>query len=154
MPDISSTVRTLAHEGCGSMTDRGRSPDLRGSVMESQRGSAIVVTMDEAPSSSPTLPYDNSCRFTMKSLQHDELVVAVHGDLDPPSARILLEIVETAIGAPGSNQRVEVDLRRLRACSNSGVRALTACAELGAGLREGLQFRLGRIVDAPAGDAE
>jgi hypothetical protein len=38
---------------------------------------------------------------------------------------------------------VEIDLRRLRACSNSGVRALTACAELGARVREGLQFRVG-----------
>lgn len=131
------------------MTTTRWSSDPRGPVTESQRVTGNVTAMDEARSTTDTLPLDNACRFTMRSVQDDQLVVTVVGDLDPPSARILLEIVETAIGAPGSNQRVEVDLRRLRACSNSGVRALTACAELGAGLRDGLQFRLGRIVDTP-----
>jgi anti-anti-sigma regulatory factor len=69
--------------------------------------------------------------------------VAVDGDLDPEAARTLLEVVETAIGLPGSSRHVEIDLRGLRACSNSGVRALTACAELGARVRDGLQFRVG-----------
>jgi hypothetical protein len=135
------------------MTNGAPSPDPRVSVTEPQRVTDNVLVMDDARSNSTTLPFDNACRFTMEAVHDDELVVTVVGDLDPPSARMLLEIVETAIGAPGSNQRVEVDLRRLRACSNSGVRALTTCAELGAGLRDGLQFRLGRIVDPPGGDA-
>jgi hypothetical protein len=135
------------------MTNRPWSSDPRVFVTGSQRVTDNVRVMDDARSISTTLPFDNACRFTLESVHDDELVVTVVGDLDPPSARILLEIVETAIGAPGSNQRVEVDLRRLRACSNSGVRALTACAELGAGLRDGLQFRLGRVVDPAPGDA-
>jgi hypothetical protein len=131
------------------MTNRPSSSDPRVSVTESQCVPDNVLGMDDARSFSATLPFGDACRFTMESVDDDELVVTVVGDLDPPSARILLEIVETAIGAPGSNQRVEVDLRRLRACSNSGVRALTTCAELGAGLRDGLQFRFGRVVDPP-----
>jgi anti-anti-sigma regulatory factor len=83
------------------------------------------------------------CRFTVETDEHDGLIVAVVGDLDPASARVLLELVESSVGQPGSSRRIEVDLRRLRACSNSGVRALTACAELGARLREGLHFRVG-----------
>jgi anti-anti-sigma regulatory factor len=74
---------------------------------------------------------------------HDDVVVSVIGDLDPASAGVLLELVEAAIGTPGTNRGVEVDLRRVRACSNSGVRALTSCAQLGARLHDGLHFRVG-----------
>ena len=104
------------------------------------------VGMDDAPPMPPPAPTANGCRFTVET-GDDEVVVTVIGDLDPTSARVLLELVESAIGTPGTNCGVEVDLRRLRACSNSGVRALTSCAELGARVRDGLHFRVGIAPD-------
>jgi STAS domain len=84
-----------------------------------------------------------TCRFSVHA-RHDGVVgVAVDGDLDPVAASTLLELVETAVEMPGTSSRVEIDLRKLRACSNSGVRALASCAELGAWVRDGLQFRVG-----------
>ncbi len=94
------------------------------------------------------------CRFTVETDRDDVVVVAVVGDLDPPSARVLLELVECAIGTPGTSRGIEVDLRQLRACSNSGVRALAGCAQLGARLREGLHFRVGiapEVIDYSSG---
>jgi hypothetical protein len=91
----------------------------------------------------PSAPSDTACRFTVETSGDDDVVVAVIGDLDPPSSRVLLRLVEATIGRPGTSRGIELDLRRLRACSNSGVRALTACAELGVRLREGLHFRIG-----------
>jgi hypothetical protein len=85
----------------------------------------------------------NGCRFIMEPGGDDEVTVSVIGDLDPMSARVLLALVESAIGMPGTSRGVEVDLRRLRGCSSSGIRALTMCAELGSRVREGLHFRVG-----------
>ncbi len=96
----------------------------------------------------PAGPITRGCRFTVETGRADDVVVTVIGDLDPPSARVLLDLVESAIGAPGTSQGIEIDLRRLRACSNSGVRALASCAGLGARLREGLHFRVGILQDA------
>ena len=99
--------------------------------------------MDEPPEMPGPAPTPTGCHFTVESGHADDVVVGVVGDLDPASARVLLELVETAIGSPGTSCGIEIDLRRLRACSNSGVRALTTCAEMGAHLRDGLHFRLG-----------
>ena len=110
--------------------------------------------MDELLPTPTLLTVDNGCRFTVEAVHHDDIVVTVVGDLDPASARVLQEIVEAAIGARNSNRGVEVDLRRLRACSNSGVRALTTCAGLGARLRDGLHFRVGHVVASNAGDGD
>ena len=95
-----------------------------------------------SPHPGPAL-HGAGCRFSLEARDDGVIGVAVDGDLDPAAARTLLEVVEAAVGASGTNRQVEIDLRRLRACSNSGVRALTACAELGARVREGLQFRVG-----------
>jgi len=88
-------------------------------------------------------PGAGRCRFSLSAGADGVVGVAVDGDLDPASARTLLQLVETAIGTPGTSDHVEIDLRKLRACSNSGVRALASCAELGARVRDGLQFRVG-----------
>ncbi len=102
--------------------------------------------MDErTASASPPRP--GACRFNVDARDDGVVGVAVDGDLDPVSARTLLELVEVAIGTPGTSSHVEIDLRKLRACSNSGVRALTSCAELGARVRDGLQFRVGIAPD-------
>ena len=92
-------------------------------------------------------PGVGQCRFSLSAGADGTVGVAVDGDLDPVSARTLVELVETAIGTPGTSDHVEIDLRKLRACSNSGVRALASCAELGARVRDGLQFRVGIAPD-------
>ena len=91
----------------------------------------------------PGVPGRGTCRFSLDARDNGVIGVTVDGDRDPVAARTLVEVVETAIGTPGTSQAVEIDLRGLRACSNSGVRALAACAELGARVRDGLQFRVG-----------
>jgi anti-anti-sigma regulatory factor len=88
------------------------------------------------------------CQFTVQTGDEGDVVVIVIGDLDPASARVLVELVESGIGSPGTSRGLQVDLRRVRACSNSGMRALTACVEMGAGLREGVHFRVGIVPDA------
>jgi hypothetical protein len=103
--------------------------------------------MDDALDMPAPAPTPTGCRFTVQTGDDDDVVVRVIGDLDPPSAHVLLELVESAIGSPGTSRGIEVDLRRLRACSNSGVRALTACVALGARLRDGLHFRVGIASD-------
>ncbi|HEY3674113.1 MAG TPA: STAS domain-containing protein [Acidimicrobiia bacterium] len=96
---------------------------------------------ERTPSTHPARP--GSCRFSVDARDDGVVGVSVDGDLDPEAARTLVELVEVAIGTPGTSRHVEIDLRKLRACSNSGVRALASCAELGARVREGLQFRVG-----------
>jgi anti-anti-sigma regulatory factor len=88
-----------------------------------------------------------SCRFSLDAHDDGGIGVKVEGDLDPVSARTLIRLVEAAIGGHGTSRHLEIDLRGLRACSNSGVRALASCAELGARVREGLQFRMGITPD-------
>lgn len=88
-------------------------------------------------------PPCRGCRFSLDARDDGVIGVAVDGDLDPDAARTLVEVVETAVASPGCGRQVEIDLRGLRACSNSGVRALATCAELGARVRDGLQFRVG-----------
>jgi hypothetical protein len=92
-------------------------------------------------------PLPAGCRFALDARADGVVGVEVVGDLDPASARTLVELVESAVGTPGTSRQVEIDLRRLRSCSNSGVRALTACAELGARVRDGIQFRVGIAPD-------
>jgi hypothetical protein len=103
--------------------------------------------MDDPRPPSPR-PLPVGCRFSLDARPDGVVGVAVVGDLDPASARTLVDLVESAVGTPGTSRQVEIDLRRLRSCSNSGVRALTACAELGARVRDGLQFRVGISPDA------
>jgi hypothetical protein len=95
----------------------------------------------------PGAPPSDTSRFTLDVDDDGAIGVTVVGDLDPVAARTLVELVETAIDVEGTSRQVEIDLRRVRACSNSGVRALATCAELGARLRDGLQFRLGVTPD-------
>ncbi len=84
----------------------------------------------------------SSGEFTV-SVDRDDIVVTVVGDLDAKAAGTLLELVDAAIGPQGMARRIEIDLRELQACSSAGVSALATCARLGARLREGLQFRVG-----------
>jgi hypothetical protein len=88
------------------------------------------------------VPDLGSCRFSVSTHDGGVIGVTVDGDLDPVSAGTLLELVEAAVDCQHGRQ-VEIDLRGLRSCSNSGVRALAACARLGARVRDGLQFRMG-----------
>jgi anti-anti-sigma regulatory factor len=99
--------------------------------------------MDRSPPAEPASDGSGTCRFSLDARDDGVIGVTVTGDLDPVAAKTLVEVVETAIGTPGTNRSVEIDLRRLRGCSNSGVRALATCAELGARVRDGLQFRVG-----------
>ena len=110
--------------------------------------------MEAAEEMPPPAPLGAGCRFTVEPAPGGDIVVAVMGDLDPPSARALVDLVESAIGTAETGHGIEVDLRRLRSCSNSGVRALTYCAELGARLHDGLHFRVGLTAnDADYGDS-
>jgi hypothetical protein len=119
-----------------ALADDGNAPIRQRTATSTREG----VGMD-APPPAP-VPDLGRCRFSLA--EHDDGVigVTVDGDLDPVSAQTLVELVETAIDRQPRGQ-VEIDLRRLRACSNSGVRALASCAELGARVREGLRFRMG-----------
>jgi anti-anti-sigma regulatory factor len=99
--------------------------------------------MDPTPADPGDPGGGGTCRFSLEARDDGVIGVTVDGDLDPVAARALLEVVETAIGTPGTSQAVEIDLRGLRECSSSGVRALAACAELGVRLRDGVQFRVG-----------
>lgn len=101
-----------------------------------------------APHAPSPRPLPVGCRFAVDARPGGVIGVAVVGDLDPASARTLVDLVESAVGIPGTGRQVEIDLRRLRSCSNSGVRALTACAEFGARVRDGLQFRVGISPDS------
>jgi hypothetical protein len=91
----------------------------------------------------PPSPTPAGCTFSLDADDDGAVGVTVVGDLDPAAADTLVELVQAAVGPPATSHHVEIDLRRLRSCSNSGVRALAACAELGARVRDGLQFRLG-----------
>ncbi len=84
----------------------------------------------------------SSGEFTV-SVDDEDIVVSVVGELDPKAAGTLLELVDAAIGPQGMARRIEIDLRELQACSSAGVSALATCARLGARLREGLRFRVG-----------
>lgn len=98
----------------------------------------------EPGTSAPSSPAGGTdCQFVVEARDGGVIGIAVDGDLDPAAASTLIAVVESAIGASGTSRYVEIDLRGLRACSNSGVRALTTCAELGARVRDGLQFRVG-----------
>jgi hypothetical protein len=108
------------------------------------------VAMAESPADPTPGSFLGGCRFAVETRPDGDVVVAVIGDLDPSSARVLMEVVESTIGSPGTSRGLEIDLRRLRACCNSGIRALTSCAQLGARLRDGLHFRVGLT----AGDGE
>ncbi len=90
----------------------------------------------------PTPSGPSSGAFTV-SVDREDIVVTVVGELDPKAAGTLLELVDAAIGPQGMARRIEIDLRQLQACSSAGVSALATCARLGARLREGLQFRVG-----------
>lgn len=99
-----------------------------------------TVPTPTRPRPAPIAP--SSGEFTV-SVDHDDIVVTVVGDLDSKAAGTLLELVDAAIGPQGMARRIEIDLRQLQACSSAGVSALATCARLGARLREGLQFRVG-----------
>lgn len=105
--------------------------------------------MEAVPEMPPPAPLSAGCRFTVETGPGGDIVVAAVGDLDPRSARALVDLVESAIGTAETGRGIEVDLRRLRSCSNSGVRALTYCAELGARLHDGLHFRVGLTANDP-----
>jgi hypothetical protein len=110
------------------------------------------VGMDPPLPAAP-VPDLGHCRFSLAAHDDGVICVTVDGDLDPVSAGTLVELVEAAIDSR-SSRHVEIDLRKLRACSNSGVRALAACAGLGARVREGLQFRMGITPDSSEYDVD
>jgi anti-anti-sigma regulatory factor len=100
-------------------------------------------TSDDPGAESGAGTSGGTCRFSLDARDDGVIGVTVDGDLDPVAARTLIEVVETAIGTPGTSHAVEINLRGLRGCSSSGVRALAVCAELGARVRDGIQFRVG-----------
>jgi ABC-type transporter Mla MlaB component len=102
----------------------------------------VETTTPTATSRRRAMTGPSSGEFTV-SVDHDDIVVSVVGELDPKAAGTLLELVDAAIGPQGMARRIEIDLRELQACSSAGVSALATCARLGARLREGLQFRVG-----------
>lgn len=70
------------------------------------------------------------------------LVVTYAGVLDAGGALLLREAVEAAFVADIPH-RVEIDLRAMTSSTSDGIARLAECAQLGAAVRGGLQYRVG-----------
>jgi anti-anti-sigma regulatory factor len=78
------------------------------------------------------------------SVIDDALVVRVRGPFDDDAAAMLLEVFDAAVEATDDTQRIEIDLREVESFSGSARGVLMACARLGAQVRGGVRFRMGR----------
>jgi anti-anti-sigma regulatory factor len=78
------------------------------------------------------------------SVIDDALVVRVLGPFNDEAAAMLLEVVDAAVEATDETQRIEIDLREVESFSGSARGVLMACARLGAQVRGGVRFRMGR----------